>query len=79
MKASQYNIIVERLGIQYWFNSLSRKGFKIGASLGNKLKEALNETSVEEVLPESFLSRLAYAGFIIGEDVNELEIVHGYY
>ena len=76
MKQSRYNYIIHKNGIAYWYNGLSHAFFKLSGEISLKLENLLDlPYKIEEQIP-SFYNKLVKQGFLIDDDVNELNIVH---
>ena len=74
-KLSNYNIIISNKGYSYWFNSLTRKFFRITEALGRKLEKLLDDiNNIKNTYP-SFFSILENGGFIIPTEIDELSII----
>lgn len=74
MKSSRYNVLVDRSGFSYWYNTLNKSFFKISAGLGEKIRVCIDAGDLDS-LPESLISKLKDGGFIVDNDMDELEIV----
>ena len=74
MKLSKYNIISKRDNYTYWFNSYSRKFFKLTSSIADKIYPLLEKGEWESA-PGSFIGKLKEGGFIVDKDLDETKVV----
>lgn len=75
MKSSSYNYIFSDGGFSYWFNGLEQTFFKLPIQIGEKLEKLLNQPNEIEKISSSFYKKLIDKGFLISNDIDELEIV----
>lgn len=75
MKASEYNYILEWNEFSYWYNGIEHSFFKLPLTLGEKIKSLINSPHKLLLTNEVFYNKLADKGFIIGDDVDELNLI----
>lgn len=75
MKNSNYNYILYSKGFSYWFNSLSFSYFRTSETTGRFLESKLHEHDNLEELPGAVYQKLFSGGFIIPDDIDELECI----
>lgn len=75
MKKSRYNIIFDKNGSQYWFNTLTKACLRIPTTIGEKISMSTDEKVFDESLPQVLLEKLRINGFIIEDEVDELQII----
>ena len=74
MKLSRFNINFGRSDYNYWYNSLNRTFFRLSPSLNNKIISAIKDNRYD-LLPASVIDKFKHGGFLIEDDINELDIV----
>ena len=80
MKASKYNYIIEKETFSYWFNGIEHTFFKLPLNLGRKIKGLLEkDMSSLEQLNIAFWNKLIDKGFILNDDIDELNIIRKRY
>ena len=82
MKTSAYNYIVDRLGQKYWFNGITQRYFAVSSELSAKLEGFLKDAEQISALQKkgsSFFKTLKDNGFIIDDEVCELDIIRHRY
>lgn len=75
MKSSIYNYIMYDETFSYWYNGLTHQYFLLPKTVGEKIEKLLHTSSSILQLPDSFREKLYSGGFIIDEDVNELDVI----
>lgn len=75
MKASRYNIILYDDCHAYWYNGLHDNFFRISDSLSSKIEPLLESPDSYSELSSAFYEKLLKYGFIIEDDVDELDII----
>lgn len=80
MKASKYNYIINKNDFSYWYNGIEHTFFKLPIDLGKKVKEliTINPTSLLPI-NKAFYDKLTSNGFIIGDNIDELNIIRTKY
>ena len=75
MKTSKYNYIIERDGVSYWYNGIEHTYFTLPLALGRKVKMLIDTAEQIELLPDVLSDKLASGGFIISDEVDELDVI----
>lgn len=76
MKASCYNIFIEKGSFSYCYNTFSKTFFRVSAKLGKKLFAFLNNMDDKTLsVPDFIIEKFKSGGFIIDDDVNEIELI----
>lgn len=75
MKTSKYNYIIERGGVSYWYNGIEHIYFTLPLALGRKVKMLIDTAEQIELLPDVLSDKLASGGFIISDEVDELDVI----
>lgn len=75
MKLSRYNIIINKGDYAYWYNSLSRRYFKIPKGISDKIVGVMKINEDEVCLPLILKEKLIDGGFLIDRNIDELKIV----
>lgn len=76
MKRSAYTYIFNENGFGYWYNGISNAFFKLPETISTKLEKLLDTPEVIEKQIPTFYIKLVDQGFIINDDINELEYIH---
>lgn len=81
LKKSTYNIILHSPegDSVYFYNTLTRCFFKCSIGLGNKISELLEDANLIEDISCSLLEKLLKGGFIVNNEINELDLVRSYH
>lgn len=72
MKISQYNVITHRNNNSYWYNTLSKKFFRLPSPISEKVEDMIAADDLA-ALPALVHNKLLEGGFIIEDDTNEIE------
>lgn len=75
MKTSKYNFILYGGEYGYWYNALTRSYFRLSRSLSKKVETLLPDLNVLEKKAESLYKKLCNYGFIVPNDIDELEVI----
>lgn len=80
MKRSDYNYVIYTDQFGYWFNALTGASFRITAALSKKVEFCVNNDIdlLKAKVPQWF-DRLVESGFIISDDINELDVIREKY
>ena len=80
MKPSGYNYVLHSDQYAYWFNALTGASFRIGAALSEKVEYCIDHdiNLLKDNVPEWY-NRLVDNGFIINDDVCEIELIRDRY
>ncbi len=76
MKLSRYNYYLTDTNVCYWFNGITLSYFKLSNELNKKMHDVLKKdiNSLESISP-GFFKKLKDNGFIIDDDIDELDII----
>ncbi len=75
LKPSLYNVVINEKDTAYWYNTFSRRFFTITRTLSSKVLEAIQSKSNLSSLPDTFIDKLAINGFLVPQEINELEVL----
>lgn len=75
MKTSRYNYIIKRNNDSYWYNGVEHTFFKLPLELGSKIENLLASSETIQYIPDTFISKLEDTGFLISDNVDELEVI----
>lgn len=75
MKTSKYTYIIERGDISYWYNGIEHTYFTLPITLGRKVKMLMESPEQLNLLPEVLSNKLISGGFVISDEVDELEVI----
>ncbi len=79
MIPSRYNIILKENDTAYWCNTLSHRFFSIPCTLSDKIESAISGEQEFNQLPDVFVRNLSEGGFLIRENMDELEVLKSLY
>jgi len=79
MKASKYNYILNKNNLSYWYNGIEHTFFRLPIDLGEKIKELITTPAILLSLNEAFYNKLKSNGFIIEDNIDELNIIRAKY
>lgn len=79
MILSNYNFVLYDGGYGYWYNALTNTYFRLSENLSRKVENSLGDISELVKAAEPLYKKLCDHGFIIADNINELEIIRGRY
>lgn len=80
MKESSYNYILYEDGWGYWYNALSGHYFRLSIELSKKIQSLISTGNFDLLSThESIFRKFADNGFIIEDEVNELDLIRSNY
>lgn len=80
MKRSDYNYVIYTDQFGYWFNTLTGASFRITAALSKKVEYCVdNDIAFLKAKVPQWFDRLVESGFIIPDDINEIDVVREKY
>lgn len=79
MKKSRYLHHILRDNYSYWYNPLTNSYFRLPATIGQKLYALIENDEDIKAISETLYDKLTSGGFLVEDDVNELDIIRKKY